>query len=179
MNKKWSKRASLNLSIEAIVIVVIAFVVLGLGLGFVRGQFKSITETTSSVQEQIKQQIMEDLRTGDKKLSFPATEVVLGKKESKVIAVGVKNVLQQGITYTIKVSAIGGDKIFGDTITDNFLYTTEAETLAPTDARIIPIRITSEVTGGTGQFKIAIDTVTDAGVEEVYDTKTFFITVAG
>ena len=64
------KKGSLNLSIEAIVIVVIAFVVLGLGLGFVRGQFKSITETTTSIQDQIRQQITEDLRTGDKKLSF-------------------------------------------------------------------------------------------------------------
>ena len=74
------KKGSLNLSIEAIVIVVIAFVVLGLGLGFVRGQFKSITETTTSIQDQIRQQITEDLRTGDKKLSFPTNEFTINKK---------------------------------------------------------------------------------------------------
>ena len=57
-----NKKGDLNLSIQAIVIVVIAFVVLGLGLGFVRGQFKSIQETSTGVQEQIRQQILEDLR---------------------------------------------------------------------------------------------------------------------
>ena len=74
-----NKKGSLNLSIQAIVIVVIAFVVLGLGLSFVRGQFKSITETSTGVQEQIRQQILEDLRTGDKKLSFPATTLSIEK----------------------------------------------------------------------------------------------------
>ena len=50
MIKLFNKKASLNLSVQAIVIVVIAFVVLGLGLGFVRGQFEQMESTSSSVQ---------------------------------------------------------------------------------------------------------------------------------
>ncbi len=176
MNKKWSKKASLNLSIEAIVIVVIAFVVLGLGLGFVRGQFKSMTETTSSVQEQIKQQIMDDLRTGDKKLSFPASEVTIGKKESSVLAIGIKNVNQGTLKYKVSVEFKGGDTVFGDDIGENFLYPTEVESLEPTEARVIPIRVTTETKAGTGQFKI---TITDDDAQKPYDSKTFFITVIG
>ena len=53
----FNKSASLEISIQAIVIVVLAMTLLGLGLGFIRGQFRSISETASSVQEQVKQQI--------------------------------------------------------------------------------------------------------------------------
>ena len=172
------KKGSLNLSIEAIVIVVIAFVVLGLGLGFVRGQFKSITETTTAIQEQIKQQILDDLRTGDKKLSFPATEITLGKKESTVTAIGIKNVQQGTLKYKIEIQKTGGGvAIFGEDVSDNFLYVQDTEELAPTETRIIPVRITSETSAGTGQFKIVIKDVNKA--DAIYDSKTFFITVAG
>jgi hypothetical protein len=174
-----NRKGSLNLSIQAIVIVVIAFVVLGLGLGFVRGQFKSITETATGVQEQIKQQVLDDLRTGDKKLSFPASEVTINKKESTVVAIGVKNVLQPTLNYKVKVEFKGGTDIFGEDITDNFLYPEDAESLEPTEARVIPIRITSETTAGTGQFKISIEDVSDSANPKLYDSKTFFITIIG
>jgi len=172
------KKGSLNLSIEAIVIVVIAFVVLGLGLGFVRGQFKSITETTTSIQDQIRQQITEDLRTGDKKLSFPTNEFTINKKESTVTAIGIKNTQQGTLKYKIDVQRTeGGNLIFGEDVSDNFLYVRDPEELLPTETRIIPIRITSETSAGTGQFKIVIKDVNNA--DAIYDSKTFFITVVG
>lgn len=173
------KKGSLNMSIEVIIVVVIAFVVLGLGLSFVRSQFKTMSETTSSVQEQIKQQILDDLRTGDKKLSFPASEVTIGKKESSVTAIGVKNTKQGLMKYKVDIKSMGGQEIFGKDITDNFLYVQEAEELGPTDTRVIPVRITSETAAGTGQFKLAIYDVTAGEPGELYDSKTFFITVTG
>ena len=173
------KKGSLNLSIEAIVIVVIAFVVLGLGLGFVRNQFKKIGETTGDIQQQIRQQIIEDLRTGDKKLSFPTSEVNLGKKESTNTGIGIKNTKQGTLKYKIEVQARGGDPIFGEDITDNFLYDFEVDELAPTDTRVVPIRITSETSAGTGQFKVVITDVTDGEPGVPYDSKSFFITVTG
>ncbi|MBS3127042.1 hypothetical protein J4228_02660 [Candidatus Woesearchaeota archaeon] len=174
-----NRKGSLNLSIEAIVVIVIAFVVLGLGLGFVRSQFKDIGGTTKTVQEQIRQQLLDDLRTGDKRLSFPATEVNLAKKESIVTAIGVKNVKQGTLKFKVIVQSSGGDSIFGTEINDNFLYAAEVDELPPTESRIIPVRITSETLAGTGQFKILIQDVTDPSAETVYDSKTFFITVTG
>lgn len=90
------KRGSLELSINAIVIIVLAFILLGLGLGFIRSQFKGIKETTGQVQEQVRQQILEDLRTGDKKLSFPSERVLVDKGGVKDLAIGIKNVLPSG-----------------------------------------------------------------------------------
>ncbi len=99
---KLGKKGSLNLSIQAIVIIVIAFVILGLGLSFVRSQFKSMEETSSSVQDQIKEQILDDLRTGNKKLSFPTTEIKMSTSSSNIIAVGIKNTKDTPLTFTIK-----------------------------------------------------------------------------
>ncbi|MBS3169836.1 hypothetical protein J4210_05090 [Candidatus Woesearchaeota archaeon] len=173
------KKGSLNLSIEAIVIIVIAFVVLGLGLGFVRNQFGSFTDLGQQVTEQVRQQITDDLSRGDKKLSFPISEISLGKKEAKVTALGIKNVKAGTLKYEILIEAKGGAPIFGSEITDNFLYTVDIEELQPTETRIIPIRFTSETISGTGQFKVSIYDVTDETQKTLYDSKNFFITVTG
>ena len=66
----FNKKASLEMSIQAIVIVVLAMTLLGLGLGFIRGMFKNIGSTTEDVTEQVRQRILDDLITGDKKISF-------------------------------------------------------------------------------------------------------------
>ena len=86
-----NKKGSLNLSIEAIVIVVIASTVRGLGLGFVKNQMDDIDKTSSSIQTQISQKILEDLREGNKKLSFPADKLSLATGEESVQAIGIKN----------------------------------------------------------------------------------------
>ncbi len=74
---------------------------------------------------------------------------------------------------------IFGDDIFGEDISDNFLYNQDEESLEPTETRVIPVRITSETSSGTGQFKISVIDVTDGGEGTPYDSKTFFITVTG
>ena len=64
-------------------------------------------------------------------------------------------------------------------IADNFLYATAIDELPPTESRLIPVRITSETSAGTGQFKIIIQDVTENEEGTLYDSKTFFITVTG
>src|SRR3989344_6529797 len=86
-----AKRGSLSLSINAIVIIVLAMTLLGLGLGFIRGLFKNIGETTGTVQEQVKQQILEDLKTGDKKLSFSTNSLQMESSGSQTITIGARN----------------------------------------------------------------------------------------
>ena len=81
------KKGDLNLSIQVIVVIVIAFVVLGLGLNFVRSQFRNIEETAGSVQEQVRQQILDDLRTGNKKLSFPSTSINIEKGKTSLVII--------------------------------------------------------------------------------------------
>src|SRR3989344_4839785 len=97
------KKGSLELSVNAIVIVVLAFAMLGLGLIFVRNLFSGITETTTQVQEQVKQQILDDLRTGNKPLSFPAQRLDVNVGDKKDLAFGVMNIKDNPISFTIEI----------------------------------------------------------------------------
>lgn len=173
------KKGSLNLSIEAIVVVVIAFVVLGLGLGFVRNQFKSITETSVTVQEQIRQQIIEDLRTGNKKLSFPATTLNIDKSASQDIAIGVKNTKAAGdLRFTIKVTTEQkqGSPGFDASKQVEFFYAQGPFTLQVTDAEAYNIKILGSGDKGTYLVKLAIIDE-DATDNKIYAEKSFFVNI--
>jgi hypothetical protein len=175
-----NKKGSLNLSIQAIVIVVIAFVVLGLGLGFVRNQFGSMEETASSVQEQIKQQIMDDLRTSNKKLSFPATSIDVERGNSKDIAVGIKNTnAQNDLNYKLEVTVMEDSegKLSLDELADQvkFFYDKAPAVLSVTESRVHSVRINGVGITGTYLAKLRIIDMDDSS--KAYDEKTFFITV--
>lgn len=99
--RRLKKKGSLELSINTIVIVVLALTLLGLGLAFIRGQIQNISGTTGAVQEQIKQQILDDLRTGNKPLSFPTNEISLQSKDQTNLAIGVKNTGDSTLRFKI------------------------------------------------------------------------------
>ena len=178
------KKGSLNLSIEAIVIVVIAFIVLGLGLGFVRSQFKSITETSSSVQEQIRQQILEDLRTGNKKLSFPATTLNIEKGSSQDIAIGVKNVKNSGdLMFTIDVNTLKKQGVENVDVSSQveYFYLAGPFTLKVTDAEAYNIKILGTGDKGTYLVSLKILEVDPSGnpidSNVPYAEKSFFVNI--
>src|SRR3989338_5769409 len=85
-----NKKASLEMSIQAIVVIVIALTVLGLGLGFVKGTFKDIGETSKGVQAKIKEQILEDLRVSGKKVSI-TSQVNLERGKEALENIGIVN----------------------------------------------------------------------------------------
>ena len=102
-----NRKASLELSIRAIVIVILAMTLLGLGLGFIRTMFKDISGITTDVSEQIRQQILDDLITNDKRVSFPKTQILIDKGGSEIIMGGMMpppNMVPGGIASMI----IGG-----------------------------------------------------------------------
>src|SRR3989344_1302023 len=86
-----TKRGSLDISIQAIIIVVLGMTLLGLGLGFVRSQFEQIGSIGTEVQSQVREQIIGQLRTSGEQISFPR-EVNLNRGESDVLTLGVQNV---------------------------------------------------------------------------------------
>ncbi len=175
---KLNKRASLELSIQSIVIVVIAFVVLGLGLGFVRSQFKDIQETSKGVQEQIRQQILEDLRTGDKKLSFPATTLQIEKGDAQDIGIGVKNVLNGDLRFTIELAVTDAQhKEYSSTELQQqvqFFFNSGPFTLKTTDVEAYNIKITAAGDKGTYLINLRIK---QEGSDVPYAEKSFFVNV--
>ncbi|MFC1768501.1 hypothetical protein ACFLZX_01935 [Nanoarchaeota archaeon] len=97
------KKGDLNITVNAIVIIVLALTFLSLGLVFIRNIFEGITETTVTVQDQIRQQIIDDLRRGDKKLSFPADQITVGKGKERIFGIGVKNTLDEPMDFEVDV----------------------------------------------------------------------------
>ncbi|MBI2669329.1 hypothetical protein HYX14_05805 [Candidatus Woesearchaeota archaeon] len=193
------RKGSLNLSIEAIVVVVIAFIVLGLGLGFVKGTFKDITGTSKEVQANIKEQILNDLRASNKKLSVPG-QIVLERGEEVVQGIGVMNGGTSTLIYGIKITPVkklsttGATTVYtkpedvgGEII---FFYSDEINLkLSPTDANVIKITISaSNQASGNYLYKADVwQEITEGGCSsgsivkgacEIYDTQSFFVKVS-
>jgi len=181
-----NNRGSLELSIQTIIIVVIAFVVLGLGLGFVREQFAGIGSTTTAVQEQISQQILDDLRTGNKPLSFPASKLSLETTEESVQAIGIKNTKDSPLNLVVKFEVRDDEGEFkqfvssksltfssstGDT-SAMILWDDTSQPLKAGETNVLPVTITAPDKIGNYLFKVTLVNEDD-GME--FSSKTFFI----
>ncbi|MBI2208756.1 hypothetical protein HYU50_04650 [Candidatus Woesearchaeota archaeon] len=180
-----NKRASLEISIQAIVIVILAMTLLGLGLGFIRGMFKDIGGVTTDVTEQIRQQILDDLITNDKKVSFPKTEITIDKGGSEVLTVGIRNKKDQPLNYRMQFSAISGPDgdIVPDALDEWFQFSTEDDTLPPADATVRNVRLSIPSGWRSGSYFLTFDVINvDSQIGEddyTYASKDFFIVVRG
>ena len=203
---RYNKRASLELSIRAIVIVVLAMTLMGLGLGFIRSQFQDITSLNVEVQEQVKEQITAQLRTSGEKLSFPST-VQMNRGERKTLTLGVQNTGGERVYFGFNID-------WDQTNSDHYVaYTDNTETsftseynprylrdvcsfsLDPSEASAYGLNIKAPSTAGTDMVVVKIITAkkdapgnclvypdghANAGSgqpDAVYATKTSFITV--
>lgn len=179
------KKASLEISIQAIVIVVLAMTLLGLGLGFIKGMFKNITGTTEDVSEQIKEQVLTDLRTGDKKISFPKTEITLEKGGTTVLTVGIKNKGNDPLNYRIEFSELvdqDGEPFEADSWFQ-FGQPIDGFTLPTAESHIRSIKINMPKSVPSGSYALTFDVVNvdeQRGTPDyIYDQKDFFIVVTG
>src|SRR3989338_3154028 len=186
--RRYSKKADLSISINAIVIIVLAMTFLGLGLTFVRGMFKNIGETTTKVSEQIEQQILYDLRRGDKKLSFPQEEVSIEGGKSTVIAIGIKNTGASEDYYCIELWEIAGNTqtelgpVTSATSTDpyGFYWDTNPQHLSANEANVYGIKLFTDpiLRSQTKLLKVVImggGLASGCGTIVEYTSKTFFV----
>lgn len=177
------------MSIETIVIVVIAFTVLGLGLGFVKTQIGDISKTSSSIQEQISQQILDDLRTGNKKLSFPATKLTLTTSEESVQAIGIKNTEDSQVNLIIGFEVKSGNEFppfiseqeqtftsGANQVKAKIVWDNSPQPLKAGESRVFPITITAPDKTGNYLYRITVSKADDSGtITGPFDSKTFFI----
>ena len=168
-----NKKGSLSLSINAIIVIVIAFIFLGIAIGFIKGQLGASEETFSDVQGQVKQKIIEDLRTSNKKLSFPTQTISLEKGDSKDIAIGVKNVGGQKMSFSVLVETTSsqGGSDYTDSI--GYFYDSTEQELSPKDSEAYNIKITAN--GDPDTYLVKLSLVLADG--STYATKSFFITI--
>ena len=100
---RFSKNASLNLSINAIVILILAITMLGLGLGFMKNLFGKTTGQLADVGEDIKNQMISELRRSNAKLTLDQEDITINTGSTREIYFGVKNVLSDPTTFDIEL----------------------------------------------------------------------------
>jgi len=88
---KFTKKASLNLSINAIVILILAITMLGLGLAFMRNIFGKATEEFSEVSGTVKKQMIDQMKASTKIVDLSRPKVELKSGESTQVFIGFKN----------------------------------------------------------------------------------------
>ena len=86
-----NKKASLELSISAIVIVILAMTLLGLGLAFIKNIFGSAEELSDSAFGKVSDQLQRDLVNNDERLIFSQSKVSIERGKSSLLGWGIRN----------------------------------------------------------------------------------------
>ena len=143
-----NRKASLNLSIQAIVIIVLAMTILGLGLGFVRGLFDNIVGISESTFQKITEQLSTDLATSSAPLLFSQTKLNMERGKSDLQGFGVRNDGNAKIKYGFNIetntcpekeddgSCLDADEWFA------YLKGPEQYTLSPAERQANKVQIT-------------------------------------
>ena len=142
------KKASLNLSINAIVVLILAITMLGLGLTFMRNIFGGATKEFTKVSGEVEKQMIEQMKETNKvvSLSRPKLDVKVGEKEQ--IFIGLKNDEQSDKTFVIEgiiCNSLGAGDLQcssdgGGNVDIEALLNTDI-TVSGGDVRVIPINV--------------------------------------
>lgn len=98
----FNKKASLEISIQAIVIVVLAMTLLGLGLGFIKGMFSNISSLSAATFDKIADQMNRDLVNGNEKLLVSQTKITIQRGGSQLLGWGIKNGENSKLDYRVE-----------------------------------------------------------------------------
>ncbi len=170
---------SLSFTLKIIIgFITFSFLVLVGTLGFIYFDSESAIETkTENPCAPPKPGSIDDLRTGNKKLTFGYTQLVFTPGLSGYnCSVGIKNT-QDSVQELVLVSTFLRNSKDNSTYTDIiFEYDTSARILNPTETIVIPVNITAGQIEGNFLYKWEVYT-RDGEEYEIYDSRTFFIKV--
>jgi hypothetical protein len=175
----FNKKGALELSINAIIVIVIAFVFLGLGLGFIQTQLKDVGSSTTEIQETIRNQLIEDIRESNKRLSFPTSQFKLSTEEEIVNGVAIKNTDDYDGNFSVKFqvqSEDGNYETFSPSqALDNgakILWDNSVQTLGPGDYNVVRFTLTAPNMKGNYLYRVRL---MKEGQDTPYDSTTFFV----
>ena len=108
---KFTKKASLNLSINAIVILILAITMLGLGLAFMRNIFGQATGDFTEIGGEVQKQIITQMKSSSKVVDLSGAVYKIEPGEKKMVYIGFKNTGNEPKKFIIKgvnVNSISG-----------------------------------------------------------------------
>ena len=201
---KFRGKASLNLSINAIVVLVMAITMLGLGLAFIRGKMGSAGDLISDVEQNVRQAIAEDFAKSDAKISFPKTTFALKSSDEHVFAMGIKNKMTSSAGFKMTLIGISapefnditggsgenGEIMSSDAVDDAqdqklaFQFYGSYKDLEPQEYEVVPIKIMTKTAtpGDTYLIRVEIcETAASGGdcinQQDKYAQKEFFVEI--
>lgn len=105
------KKASLTLSINAIVVLILAITMLGLGLSFMRNIFGGATEEFTKVSGTVEKQMIDQMKQSGKPIDLSRPKVNIRIGDDDQIYIGLRNDQQDVQPYTItqvECDSLGG-----------------------------------------------------------------------
>ncbi len=183
----YNKRASLEISIQAIVIVVLAMTLLGLGLGFIRSMFKGISGVQEQVTEDVRAKIGRQLIETDEKLAFPRSEISIKRGDSAIIEVGINNKGNSPLDYKMFFEVISSSPPNLPRLSDSINWlqysADKTYTLPAADFDVRQIRISVPKNADQGSYFFNFDILQSPfnpiDSASIYAQKDFFIVVTG
>ncbi|MBI2572653.1 hypothetical protein HYV86_02225 [Candidatus Woesearchaeota archaeon] len=187
---RFTKKGSLELSIQSIVIVVIAFIVLGLGLGFVQNIFDQGEGLTDTAFKGTADKLKTSIAKSNDPLYFPQDTLSLERGQEKVDGVGVKNVgdvpAEFSVRFSVRVNSQnnqfvafepGQVQTFGSAdsaFTAGMDWDSTAHSLGPGQGEPFPFSMTAPDKFGSYLYKVEVMKGADP---KPYASKTFFVKV--
>jgi len=183
------KKASLEISIQAIVIVVLAMTLLGLGLGFIKGMFGDISSLSRATFDKIQDQLQRDLTNSNEKLIFSQTKINIERGKSTLLGWGIRNDGNQQLDYWAEFTAVKCPKTNCPSLSDlneqwfTFKYNpggTNAAliyTVDPAEQQVIRVDLTvPKENTETGLYLIDLS-IYDGATNQKYASTDLFVTV--
>jgi len=172
-----SKRGSLNLSINAIVILILAITMLGLGLGFMKNTFSKTTSQFDDVSEDMKSTMIEDLKSSNERLVFNKYDIEIKKGKEKEVYYAINNDNAALTTFQISFScstAIASGACTDEGVCESVTFQSfGSKAIGGNDVAVMKVIIgaLSTATPTTYSCKANLD------ASGTYASKEFFVTV--
>jgi hypothetical protein len=149
----FNKKGGIELSINAIITIIMSLVILGLGLGLLMNFISGSDEIKFQMDQQTEQQIENLLTQKGQKVAFPFHKVEITRSNSKVVGLGIMNILRENKEFEIIIELSGGLDDNNQPLKDNidFLYQKDVF-LNENENKKIPISVDVPKDASNGEY---------------------------
>jgi hypothetical protein len=135
-----NKKASLNLSINAIVILILAITMLGLGLAFMRNIFGQATGEFTEISGEVQKQMITQMKESSKVVDLSGAVYKIKSGEKKMAYIGFKNMGNEPKDFlitSITGSSLSGQNSCGTSEEEVFIEYKDTPTTVQSGATLV------------------------------------------
>jgi hypothetical protein len=180
------KRGSLSLSINAIVVLIMAITMLGIGLFFIKNSMGGAMNQFNDVNQQIKSDMIAGMKDSTERITFKGEDVQFKAGDKKDLYFAIKNDGGNETTYGVLFKCIDSMAQDAGTCADSdggncvkiVLKTFNSVAIKPNEVNVGKLSVNIGATIIPDTYRCVINiTDTTAEPDELYSTKSFYLTV--